>query len=96
MRRIGPPPIFGRSGYYYNSPELTVAQPTIQHIPGFKQAVLKVPQGNFLTKHHFVDVPFCVYPGDLFRVLISGEEYLVQCPDITHPGERITVTVETE
>jgi hypothetical protein len=96
MRRIGPSPVFGEPGHYYNCPDLTVPQPTIHNVSGFKQAVVRPSRGQFLTKHYFVDVPFCVFPGELFRVLICGEEYLVQCPDITRPGERIVVTLEAE
>jgi hypothetical protein len=96
MRRIGPSPVFGEPGHYYNCPDLTVSQPTIHNVSGFKRAIVRPSRGQFLTKHYFVDVPFCVFPGELFRVLICGEEYLVQCPDITRPGERIVVTLEAE
>lgn len=94
MKRLGPSPIFGQPGYYYNYPGLTVAQPTIHDVSTYKHAFVKPSRDYLLTTHYFVDVPFGVFPGELFRVLICDEEYLVECPDISRSGERIVVTMK--
>ena len=97
MKRVGPPPIFGRPGYYYNHPQLTLAIPT-EHTPSGLKCAYAVAQeyASVYNKQYLVDVPFGVMPGDLIRVLISGEEYLVVCPQITVSGERIIVIFKAQ
>jgi hypothetical protein len=71
--------------------------PTISSTEGYQRtSVVAKPNSGALTKDHFVDVPFEVSPGELFRVLIAGDEYLVSCPNISCPGERIVVTLNAE
>ena len=92
--KSGAPPQFGRLDASCHYPFLTVATPTIQNTEGYSHAYVACRTDScVLTKDYFVDVPFEVNPGDLFRVLVCGEEYIVPCPDIHRPGERIVVTM---
>jgi hypothetical protein len=93
MRRLGPPPLFGKPGYYYNDPGLTVSSPTISDTTGYKRVVISpYSHEQVFTRDYFVDVPFGLFPGEVFRVLINGDEYLIECPEITRSGERIVVS----
>jgi len=97
-KRLSTPPQFKALESYCHYPILIVATPTITNTTGYKKVRIE-PKSNAstFTEEHFVDVPFEVSPGELFRVLIAGEEYLVTCPDITRPGERVVVvTARTE
>lgn len=49
----------------------------------------RVPQ---IREDFFVDVPFGVAPGGIFRVYVRGREYDVVCPDIGVSGERIVIS----
>ena len=42
-----------------------------------------------------MDCPFDVHSGDLFHVSVGNEQYIVHCPHITIPGERIVLTILT-
>lgn len=88
------PPQFGRLDAACHYPLLIIATPTIQNIEGYSRTYVATKTDSCVfTKDYFVDVPFEVNPGDLFRVLITGEEYIVKCPNIHTPGERIAVTM---
>lgn len=41
-----------------------------------------------------ISIPANVYPLDKFRVLLDGLEVLVKCPDVSGPGESVTIFVE--
>ena len=96
-KRLSTPPQFKALESYCHYPILIVATPTIINTTGYIHAtVVTKSNASTFTKEYFVDVPFEVSPGELFRVLIAGDEYLVSCPDITRPAERIVVTVGIE
>lgn len=93
MKRVGPPPLFAGPGYYCNHPQLTVAIPTNHAPTGLQCAFVSAPDPSSVnSKQYLVDVPFGAVPGDLIRVLISGEEFLVKCPKISCTGEQILVS----
>ena len=95
MKRVGPPPVFGRPGYYYNHPDLTVAISVgTDDVSAYKHGlVLNFCDSFVYSTNYLVDVPFGVFPGEVIRVLVKGTEYLVVCPEITHTGERIAITM---
>ena len=46
-----------------------------------------------ISEEYYVDVPAGVYPGEPFRTCVSGEEYLIVCPEIEEEGERIMISI---
>lgn len=47
-------------------------------------------------KYYTVEIPAEVYPGEIFRASVEGKEVLVTCPEVSGPGERIVIGVESE
>ena len=99
FRRQGPPPPrYGRPGYCYNSPEVVISTPVpvaaAVELPSEYQRVVVFKCNRRAAQRateYFVDVPFGIFPGEVFRVHIAGEEHLVVCPEIANSGERIVV-----
>lgn len=54
------------------------------------------PPNSTDVHYYYVDVPENVYPGEVFRVSVSGREMLVTCPAVSGPGERVTIAVESD
>lgn len=48
--------------------------------------------GGPRSQRFYVTIPRGIKPGDHFRVMVSGQEMMVRCPDNVRPGDRIIVT----
>lgn len=92
-----PPPLCGEDGYYYHYPGLITSIPTIGNVSGYERVfVVQKNNTRCFTKDYFVDVPYGLYPGETFRVLILADEFLITVPDIKRSGERIVVTLVSQ
>jgi hypothetical protein len=102
--RRGPPPRFGRHGYWYNYPGLVmgsaivagavVASSCRHNVYVRNRQQITVINSSAPVRRYYVDVPADVYPGETFRVVLDGEEVIITCPEVSGPGERIIVSVE--
>jgi hypothetical protein len=104
--RPGPPMrLLGRPGFMYHHPFvasamfLTARPPQPRHLYYLHRntttCVSQAPSSTNNLKYYTVNIPQDVYPGEIFRVTIGVEEYLVTCPEINGPGEQIVIGVET-
>lgn len=106
--RAGPPlPLIGRPGFRYHHPHIVPAMVLggavaaaavsshIYYVPrGENTCVVTPPSDNL--QYYSVEIPPDVYPGELFRVVVNDTEILVTCPDVSGPGQRIIVAVESD
>lgn len=100
-QRRGPQRIFGTEDYSYNYANIVDAKPLTKmygvprhsmFVRGRRQ-VTSLPENAKVRLFSF-DVPANLYPFDTFRLMLDGLEVLVQCPNVSGPGETVWVFAE--
>ena len=99
LSRNGPQRMYGRDRDRHRQPfpDIAIAEVAIRvNEADYKQVTIVQDSSPKKHKHipYLVNVPLGIYPRDSFIVNCGGKDFLIQCPDITIPGERIVVVLK--